>query len=323
MGVTDPRKLIVILRDLEQELERWSGKASDMVRTAQYAQNIQREQVERTWRHSRLVTEQYNEDEAVYRSRKQNVHDLVLRCDDNVQTAQVLVSDVETKLNEVKTNLEHWTNELEKALEWQRRAQARLARAERELAAAQQSLASAERELSYARDELRRCQNSYETDSQGRRYRKDCSGPARRVERAVAEVNAAQRRVQIAQIEVNEARAELDRATRRVRAYQSAVQLGKQARDRAEESLLRAQNSLTQAERALDSARSAERGVELAGERLETEGEHVDQMNVQVQYADDRLSEALVHLNNSLKKEESAQRYRIMARADLLYRVDA
>lgn len=327
MGVTDPRKLAVILRDLDDEMQRWSMKAGDTLNTANYTQLITREATHQSRRQSLITTEQYYEDEVVYRSRKQNVEDLLGKYSEAVRAANSLVNEVESKLQTAQRVLAHWTNELQKAIAWQKRAEERVRRAEAELAAAERALAQAERDLAYAEAELQRCRNTVheERNSEGkviRRWKPDCSGYAAAVSRCQAQVRACQQRVYEAQIELRDASAELSRAIARVKACEQAVSYAKQGVAKAELSLERAKSALAQAERALDHIRAAERALVRAGELLNDEQIKVEDMNINMQQCEDLLSEAQVHLFSSTKYEESAQRYRIMARSELQHRME-
>jgi|GEM_PF-1224436 len=327
MGVTDPRKLALILRDLEDELQRWSLKASDILSSATYTQMITREATHQARRQTLITTDQYYEDEREYRSRKQNVEDLLNKYEDAVKAAALLISDVEKKVTYAQQVLAKWTDELEKAIAWQKRAEARVRRAEAELAAAESALSSAESALASAEYQLQKCRNTVyeERNSEGkvvRRTQPDCSGYASAVSRCQNQVTACQQRVKQARIEVQAARSELARATARVNACAEAVEKAEQGVEVAKLSLQRANNALSQAERALDHVRAAERAVTRAGEILHEEYIRVDDMNVNMHLGEDRLNEAQNHLISSTRYEESAQRYRIMGRSELQHRID-
>jgi len=327
MGVTDPRKLAVILRDLDDEMERWSAKASDILNVATYTQATTREAVHQARRRTLITTEQYYEDEGVYRSRAQSIEDLLSKYSEAVKTAIKLVEDVEDASKRAKATLTHWKNELQKAIAWQRRAEERVRRAEAELVEAERALARAERDLSNAEAELRRCRNTvYEQrNSKGeviRRTKPDCSKFVAEVNRCQYAVRAAQQRVELARIELRDARAELARAIARVKACEQAVDYAQRAVATAELSLERAKNALGQAERSLDHVHAAERALNRAGELLRNEQAKVEDMNIQIQQSEDFLAEAQTHLISSTKYEESAQRYRIMARSEIQHRVE-
>ncbi len=326
MAVTDPRKLVVILGDLEHELERWATKASDMVRIASHTQNTTREVVEMTRRVTRLTTEEFYEDEALHRSKKQVTHDLLLNAQDAIETAQAFVEAARERRNSTQVILGRWEKERDRALAWQARAEKRVADAKAELAKAQAALDSARRQLADAERALEKCRNTVieKRDSQGRVHRSkpDCSRYVAAVQQAQAEVTSAQNWVRTAEVELNEALAELSRAEARVSACEKAVSFANQALAKATKSQQHGNNALSDSERTMDHARAAENSMDMAGEHLEQERLAVEEMNMFMQQSSDALMNAKNHLIHGTNYEESAQRYRILTRAELEYRID-
>lgn len=323
MGVHDPRRLTVILEDLKLEMQRWSVRASDTIKLATYTQRQAREKVEQAYHNACIVEEQARSDRQVVNDLMMQVRTLLDKCEEAIQTAKQTSSKTQAaKLNAEKT-LAHWKDELQYALEWLARAIQRVARARRELELAQNELREAERELSYAESALSRCRNSYTTDSEGRRHYRDCSAESARVARARAAVEQAKARVRAAEIELQAALAEQARAERRVEACKVAVSYAQSAVETAIEANERAVMATNAAERSMERAQASQRSSEAANSLVMREEEHSSEMMRHVNDAQRLVrDEAEVHLRMANRSEESAQRYHILARHELNYRID-
>jgi hypothetical protein len=217
--------------------------------------------------------------------------------------------------------LDHWNGEKRQADDWLARADRRLSKARQDLANGNADLTQAKARLQRAEEDLRKCRGSYTTDKQGKRVRQNCAKFETAVRTAQAEVTEAEAKVKKAESEMEGAEKEHKRASERVNCCTRAVSLATQAVERAESARQRAMDALSTAERALEHARAAERALEQARTLLESEEEEVDLMLREAQQAENSVDEGQLHLRNTLRYEESAQRYHVIARAEINMRL--
>jgi chromosome segregation ATPase len=317
MGITNPRRLAIILEDLQREFMQWASVADGTVHAASYTLRHTEEQVNQMTHRSQVIKDNVEDDVIRVNDIRDYVQTLLDKCHDAVGDAREIINRSQVYLNQTYQALELWQKELQYALLWLKRALERVRAAEIRLQVARTELAAAEMELQAAKWALSSCQ-SYR-DDEGRRQ--DCSYERAQVRSAENKVEAAAMEVRFAELELMEARAEQARAEARVACCNTAVELTTEAVGVAERAAERATSSLTAAERSLESATSAQNLLRKAIEKLELEQEETDAMLLDVSMSSKLIDESRVHFGNAEKSEESAQNVWIIARQILNERI--
>jgi ribosomal protein S18 acetylase RimI-like enzyme len=317
MGLIDPKRLALLLEDLLQEVMRWSALASDTLEEAKYAQRYTHERVIQTSRRARILNSRALDDRILYQTKSTDVSILIGNCEEGVKIAETALKELELVRQKAHDTLNHWNGEKRQADEWLSRADRRLSKARQALDNTNATLTQAKSRLQRAEEDLRKCRNASTTDKQGRRVRQNCGKYETAVRMAQVDVTDAEAKVKIAESELKDAEKEHKRATERVNCCDRAVSLATQAVERAESAHQRAADGLSTAERALEHAHAAQRALEQARTLLEAEEEEVDLMLREAQHAENSVDEAQLHLRNTLRYEESAQRYHVIARAEI------
>lgn len=317
MSEKNPSRLAAILEDLLEEIIRWSAVASDTCHTAHHQQQSVDEKVQQIERNSLIIQDRTERDKISIEDIHEKVDALLAKGNEAKELAQTHLSEVNAILSRAQSTLTHWSNELNKALDWLARAEERVRKAQAELAAAKANLRSAESELWSAESALRSCLN-YRDDKGNRR---NCSGQAARVSSARTNVARAQERVHLAEIELVAALKELERAQARVACCQRAVEFAEEAVKEATEALEEATLAMTYGERSLEIANSAHEHDKIVATTFEEQEAVVDEMMVQSRQAINQSNEARHFLDLASQSEESAQRYQMMVRTEIIYRV--
>ena len=313
MSTHDPRIVAQALEDLENELTRWSSIASDMLATATDTQRHAKEAVDRALHNAAIMLDRAKDDEESVEKVMSSVAASIETCTNATTTAQDTLKESQTALEESNATLQKWHLELEKALAWLARAEARLEKAIQEFERARSALKSAERNLWSAESRLRNCQND--------ENRRDCSGEAAAVRRAIAKVADAQQWVEVAYQEVIAAKEEVERAKARVACCKKAVALSTEAVNLAQESVSTATQAVNSAERSLEFAHAAERLVRMAQEKMLAEIESAENMMTETKTAQEFTDNAAIHLQNADNAENTAQTYATSMRLELGYRI--
>jgi DNA repair exonuclease SbcCD ATPase subunit len=326
MGILNPRKLILILEDLQEELMRWSTRASEMLETANYTQRLSQEQVDREHHRAGVMIDRAIEDRYAVDDMQAKVNSLLSSCHEAKQQAHKTLKEVNISWNQAQKTHSHWQTELDYALNWLDQAEQRVVEAQAELRAAEIHLSNAKSSLANAIQALQNCRNSgYSyTDSNGytRHYVPDCSSYEQAVRQAEEKVLHAERRLEAAIKELKAALAELERAKRRVACCQTAVGHTKQAVNLAEHAQERADLAVNAAERSLEHAEAAQRTVLIADEKATEEEDEAHMMMRDVTDAQSFTSEAQSQLRNADRFEESTQRLVVITQSELTRRVD-
>jgi len=319
MGEHDPRRLTVILEDLQQELQRWILKASTIRESAAYAQQQAWEQVTETQRRAAITNNQRLVDQEDLELRGSELEKLLAQADEGQQMAHILLSRADEILKKAEANLALWQQELANARAWLTRAEERVRRAEAELARAEAALAVAERDLRSARAALAACLSYRDEKGRGR----NCSGPAASVMAAERAVRGAESWVANARAELVDAKAERERARARVRCCERAVEYSERAVIKAEDSFSRADMAVNAAERSLESVQAARNFWQQAERQTVLQAEATEELLDMLQIAAKQVEEGDAHFRLADQTEEAAHRLGIIACQDLQARIDS
>lgn len=313
MGSTDPRRLINALGDLQEECSRWALEARESMAAAEIAQRQQEEVVRQCDRRARVVNHEAEDDRDQVQSAREDVDQLLDRCEDARHTSADLLQDTQKALQMAQRTLDHWEAELQKALHWLERALARLERAMEELEAAKEEYQDAQDALEDAIRALRRCQNDDK--------RRSCLAEQAAVAAAQERLQYAKVRLEMAIEEYQAAQEEVRQAQARVACCRQAVDYAQQGVELGRDAVSRAEAALAAAERSLDDARAAERMVEKAQENVESELYEAEQMVMAARRADRTAGEAERDRRKADAANQSAQRLLTGSRMELEYRV--
>ncbi|MBA3531141.1 MAG: hypothetical protein H0T73_04380 [Ardenticatenales bacterium] len=313
MAEKNPRRLALILEDLQQELSRWALKASAAINASSYRQRQMREQVVQVQRQTNIIVQRLVDDRETTKAAEEEVKTVYATCEDAKELSHHTLAKAVATLKQADDTLLHWQNELELALAWLKRAEERVRLAEIELAAAQAELRTAQSELSWAENAYRSCHNK------GRR--KNCNGEAARVQAAQARVVQARHRVHLAEVELAAAKAERERARARVRCCQTAVGYATEALNMATDAHEQATIAVNVAERSLEVAESAQRVMVAIHSLIAQEEEKSEEMETLVQRITVLEDEAQTQHTTASRTEEIAQSYHTFARMELDHRI--
>jgi len=326
MGIFNPRKLILILEDLQQELMRWSSRATDMLETANHTQRLSQEQADREHHRAGVIMDSAIEDRHAVDDMHEEVNSLLSNCHKAKQQAHRTLKEVNISWNEAQKTQNYWHKQLNYALQWLASAKQRVAQAKAKLKTAREYLSDAEQKLEYAQRALQNCRNSAYTyiDHEGRtrHHVPNCSGYEAAIRRAEEEVWYAQHRVEAAIEELNAAIAEQERAKRRVQCCKTAVGHAEQAVNLAKQAIEHADMAVNAAERSLEHTESAKRTMLIADEKATEEENEANMMKDDVQDAQSFTDEAQFQLRNADRLEESGQRLLVITQDELTRRID-
>lgn len=286
MGLNNPDLLYPKLEELVDHVQIWNERASEMVNGCEQLQAQASDHLLAYGQRVALAKNQIEEDEILVDHARHEVKSLMEKCSMELKEVHQLKSETEKVIREGKGIVAYWEGELQAARDWLARAQERLRLAEIDLSNAQAELMDSERELRSAEYELEsaqnqlrsaqaalsNCQNSYDTDREGRRVQRDCSGYAAAVSQAQARVSSAYQHVQNAKERVSMAHAWVSRAIEErngavaeVKAAEARVAHCESALNIAEEGVAHSQSALNQvlealslAERSNEEAHAAE-----------------------------------------------------------------
>lgn len=318
MGETNPRLLALLLDDLAQDLERWGMRASDLISTAVLRQREALEYVVRTQRLAAIATDHSVELEEMVEAQQARIEAVYHRGKDVAAEALSLRTQAIQYGERTTRAQSFWESELQFARAWEGRAAQRVSAAEQALAQAQAELRSAEIELDYAIRSFNACANYRDEKGRGR----DCSRELARVRSAEHRVAQARLWVNKAQTELAAARAELARAQARVKCTEAAVGMANEAHSMAQDALARSTEALGLGERGVEALESARKTVNVASGCALDAKEQSEQAQIFARQATNHAEEAYMHLGTATTSEESAQRMRILANAELLTRVN-
>lgn len=318
MAELNPRKLAIMLEDLQQEFERWGIAADDVIKVAAYQQKQSDERVAQAQRLLGIVVDNTITDRTAIDTAVNTVEVLSSRCVDSGQSSQRTLNEASHALRAAEEALAEWKNQLEQAVAWRGRAEQRVSAAEKALQQALVRLDNAKYEFDHAQRALRSCLNYRDDKGRGR----NCSGERVRMYNAEVEARAAAELVVQAKQELEDANAELERAQIRVRCCEQAVGFASSAVQTAQQAMQRAEMAINAAERSLEYAVAARRSGTTAEKLVMAAENAADDMSQEVQLAVNLLMEATHHLRSAEQSEESAQRLRTLARTEFHHRIE-
>lgn len=313
MSTYHPRIVAQALEDLESALTRWSSVTSDMLATATTTQIHATEAVDRAWHRAAISLDNAKDDEESVERALATVATSADKCFNATVNAQKTLKESQQAFSEAEATLQKWQAELKKALAWLARAKERLEKAIQEYNRAVAALRSAISDLDRAESRLRACLNDDR--------RRDCSGEAAAVRRAMDQVARAQEWVKITESEVIAAQEEVKRAQARVACCEKAVTFSMEAVSIAQESVNIATEALNSAERSLEFVQVAESLAHIAEEKMLAEVESAKNAMLDTRSARQLTDDAAILLQTADEAENSAQNYATSVRAELGYRV--
>lgn len=260
MVTYDPGRLVLALRGIQDELERWVMVSSDALREAQRHHRYTTERVHQSQHGAAQLDHQATVDATLTAEEVHTCRRLAADCAGTCERTQRLIENTGRVMVSAESTLSHWMFEVEVAQSWLERAHERLEIARMELERAVSELDDAHSTLASAEGALQEGQ-SYRDEDGGER---DCSGLESAVE-------AAREYVRICAAHVQVCRAEFDAAEREVAAAEDsvacsrrgvheatqAVELATMAKDRATEALEQAHWSGDHSQAALKLAHTA------------------------------------------------------------------
>ena len=318
MAEVDPRRLIIILEDLDGELSRWTSRASAARASAAYTLRQTGEQIGELERRGAIAQDQALTDAEEVERHQHHLQELAARTQDARAMAEQLRVDAVVVMQQAEINLALWQDNLAQARAWLARAEERVRLAELDLANAEAALARAQAELRAAEAALAACRSYRDEKGRGR----NCSGPAARVLTAQVAVTQAATWVTAARAELASATAERARAQQRVQCCERAVDLATVAVETAVDALSRADVTLSAAERSVESASAAGFFCREAAQQAAAEADEIEALLREIQVANRHFDDVERHFRLADRAEETAQRLTIIARQELQGRVD-
>jgi exonuclease VII small subunit len=313
MSNYDPRVIAQVLDDLQDQLDRWSSIASEMLTAATDGQRQTEETVGRSLHKAAVIWDRAKGDEEKVLEVVSSVMVVVEKCNTAKNIANQTILEARKVLENAKTTLAIWQAEFEKALAWLTQAEARLTKAIREYERAQRALQSAEWDLSSAEARYRDCISDKE--------RSNCYSESAAVSSAQAAVARARQWVRVAEQEVAIAKEEVGQAKARVACCQKAVALATQAVSLSKEGESNAIQAINSAERSLEFAKAAERLVLEVQGKVFAEIDNAESAMAETHAAQSLTDEAALHLRAADTAENTAQLYCITVRKELENRV--
>ena len=315
MSSRDPRILISVLRNLEDEIERFTQESSETLRQVEYAQRCAQERVQQAQKWQAVVADQVSSNSESVEEKSIVADEFLRQCDEAIDVAHETISSANAAKERADATLAHWNNELQLALAWQERAEIRVAAAERAYAQAKSNFESAQRDLERANANLRRCNNDSE--------RRDCRSEARACDRALAALEVAALELDAAETELQEARIELELARARVRCCREAVGYSEEAVEHAASAQERANEALNYAERGQENAKSASRASDNALAKTNQAEDEAEQAGIKIGLAEDSTQQAFTFVQSARNMNDSAHRLSRLGIRDLGDRVSS